>query len=377
MRSALIYYLAALGICAVLSHRTLSADTVLKDAFASEFRVGVAIGDDPLLNSRQGYLTLAARQFNTATPENQLKWESVQPRSGEFDFGPGDRFVEFCEQNEFFVVGHVLVWHSQTPDWVFQDDQGNPLDRDALLARMRDHITEVVGHYRGRIHAWDVVNEALNDDGTLRDTPWLRIIGEDYLAHAFRFAQEADPEAELYYNDYNMFAAPKRKGAVRIVRGLQRAGCRIDGIGMQGHWGLAYPSAEEADASIKAYSRLGVKVMITELDVNVLPSPDWSQGADVASRTGYSEEMDPYRDGLPPEVQQSLAERYAELFRLFTRHSKKIDRVTFWGLDDGSSWRNNWPIPGRTAHPLLFDRQFLPKQAFHAVIAESDPSGHN
>jgi endo-1,4-beta-xylanase len=343
-------------------------EPTLKDAFAADFRIGAAIGTAQIMNDDSAALELVARHFNSITPENLLKWMNIHPQPDRYNFEPADRFVEFGGQHDMWIVGHTLVWHSQTPRWVFQDDDGNPLDRDALIARMQDHIRTVVGRYRGRIHAWDVVNEAIDEDGNLRNSPWNRIIGPDYLEKAFEFAHEADPDAELYYNDYNEWKPAKMRGIIEFVERLQAKGIRIDGVGLQGHWGWDYPTPDELENMFAEYAKLGVKLMITELDMNVLPQPRRGQtGAEISRRFEASRDLNPYPDGLPDEVQQALAERYAYVFRNFLEHRDIIDRVTFWGVHDGHSWLNNWPVRGRTAYPLLFDRQLQPKPAFHAA----------
>ena len=339
----------------------------LQEAFADAFLVGTALNEAQYTRRDPRGNPIIEAHFNAATAENVMKWESVHPEPGVYDFEGADRFVEYAEANDMFVVGHTLVWHSQTPRWVFEDETGAPLGREALLERMEDHIRTVVGRYRGRVDGWDVVNEALNEDGTLRDSPWRRIIGDDYIAHAFRFAHEADPEAELYYNDYSLENKPKRDGAVRLVRGLQEAGVRVTGIGTQAHVNLEWPTLAQMDSTIRAFAALG-DVMITELEVDVLPSRDGSQSADVSLRQEGGDALDPYTDGLPPEMQQRLADRYAALFRVFLDHADSISRVTFWGVTDGDSWKNGFPIPGRTNHPLLFDRDGQPKPAYEAVV---------
>ena len=330
----------------------------LRAAFEDQFLVGAALN----VAQFSGRDTLGAgivrTQFNAITPENALKWASLHPRPGVYDFAAADQYVTFGQRNGMFIVGHTLVWYKQTPRWVFQDSRGNPVGRDTLLARMRDHIHTVVERYRGRIRAWDVVNEALNDDGTLRPTPWLTIIGEDYVARAFEFAHEADPAAELYYNDYALENAPKRRGAVELVRRLRGEGVPIAGVGLQNHDRMDWPTPAEEDSTIDAFAALGVGVMITELDIDVLPERDRS-----------ATDRDPYRDGLPDSVQRALARRYATLFAVYLKHRDAIRRVTFWGVTDGDSWLNNWPIRGRTNYPLLFDRRGRPKPAFDAVIA--------
>ena len=245
----------------------------LKEVFSSHFKIGAAIGAKRFTQPGDPGLALIATQCNSITPENLLKWESVHPLLSKYNFSPVDQFVEFGEANKMFIVGHTLVWHSQIPAWVFQDASGSPLKRDAALKRMREHIQAVVGRYKGRIHGWDVVNEAFDDDGSLRNTAWRSTIGDDYIEKAFQFAHEADPDAELYYNDYSMFTEAKQVATVRLVEQLRAAGCKIDGIGLQGHWGVDHPSLNDIEKCLQVYSQLGVKLMITELDINVLPTP--------------------------------------------------------------------------------------------------------
>jgi endo-1,4-beta-xylanase len=345
-----------------------AAPLTLKQAFTGAFLVGAALNQAQFSGADTASARLAAEQFDAISPENVLKFEVVHPRPGQYDFAPADRYVAFGEQHHMFIVGHTLVWHNQTPQWVFQGADGRPAGRDTLIARMRDHIRTVVGRYRGRVNGWDVVNEALDEDGGMRRTPWDTIIGDDYVAMAFRFAHEADPSAQLYYNDYSVENATKRQGVVALVRRLRSAGVPIAGVGIQGHYGLDYPSLEQLDSTITAFSGLGVKVMITELDVDVLPRAVRQTGADVALRAAARPELNPWPVALPDSMQQALARRYADLFRLFLKHAGDLSRVTFWGVTDAQSWKNNWPVRGRTNYPLLFDRQGRPKPAFDAVL---------
>lgn len=340
----------------------------LKEVFENHFHVGAALNHQQATGQDERSVQLVQEHFNTISPENLLKWGPVHPQPDEYNFGPADSYVEFGEQNDMFIVGHALVWHQQTPDWVFEDENGNAASREQLLRRMEDHISTVAGRYKGRIDGWDVVNEALEEDGSLRQSKWLEIAGEDFLAKAFEFAREADPAAELYYNDYNLWKESKRNGAVRLVSKLQEQGIQVDGIGMQGHYGITYPSVEEIEASILAYAELGVKVMITEMDIDILPNPSGRQGADIAMTFEPAEGYNPYESGLPDSVQEQLTARYAEIFEVFNRHRDKISRVTFWGVADHHSWLNNWPMSGRTSYPMLFDRNFEPKPAYEAVI---------
>jgi endo-1,4-beta-xylanase len=268
-----------------------------------------------------------------------------------------------------FIIGHNLIWHNQTPRWVFEDDTGKPVDRDTLLKRMREHIFTVVGRYKGKINGWDVVNEAVDDDGSLRKSRWMRIIGEDYLVKAYQFAHEADPDAQLYYNEYSIENTAKGRGAVALIKKLQAAGIPIAAVGIQGHYKLNWPSPEALGQTIDRFSQLGIKVMITELDMDVLPSASASVSADVSQTFQSRAEWNPYTNGLPEAMQQTLARRYAELFNEIMRHRGQISRVTFWGVTDTDSWLNFWPVRGRVSYPLLFDRRCQPKAAFDAVVA--------
>jgi len=358
---------AALAVSAMAA--IASAQTSLKDAFQGAFRVGAALNPGQFEERDARGAAIVKTQFNTISPENVLKWESVHPRADSFNFAPADHYVEFGERNHMFIIGHTLVWHNQTPRWVFQDENAAPLGRDALLQRMHDHIRTVVGRYKGRISGWDVVNEALNDDGTLRQSQWLKIIGDDYIAQAFRFAHEADPAAELYYNDYSLENPAKRKGAIELIRKLKAEGVSITAVGSQEHDSLRGPSAEEVDAAISELAATGVKVNITELDIDVLPRASRQAGADVSLKVDAQAKLNPYAAGLPEDVQQALAKRYAELFGVFWKHRGTVTRVTFWGVTDGNSWLNNWPVAGRTSYPLLFDRKGEKKPAFDAVVA--------
>ena len=340
----------------------------LKDAFKDSFLIGAAVNRAQFSEQDTRGLNIIKTQFNSITPENVLKWASVHPRPGVYDFTGPDQYVAFGEKYHMVIIGHTLVWHNQTPKWVFEDETGKPLTRDALLARMRDHILTVVGRYRGRVNGWDVVNEALDDDGAMRRSPWDTIIGDDYVEMAFRFAHEADPAAQLWYNDYSVENAAKRQGVVAMIRKLQGEGVPVSGIGIQGHWNLGFPSLAQLDSTITAFAALGVKVMITELDVDVLPPALRRPGAEITMRAAARPELNPWPAALPDSMQQVLARRYADLFGVFLKHAADIGRVTFWGVTDAQSWKNNWPVPGRTDYPLLFDRQGEPKPAFDAVI---------
>ena len=345
-----------------------SSRPALKDVFAKGFLIGAAVNDDVVSGRDSQAAAIVEKQFNTITPENVMKWALIHPEPNDYNFAPADRFVDFGRKNNMFIVGHTLVWQHQTPAWVFNDDANNPLSRDALLARMKDHIFAVVGRYKGRVNGWDVVNEALTDSGQFQRTKWYKIIGEDFIAKAFEYAHQADPDAELYYNEYSLEMPAKREACVRLVKDLKAKGLRIDGVGIQGHWGMKYPTSKELDAFIDAFAALGVKVMVTELDIDVLPSATQYMGADINVRFELQKGLNPYANGLPDDIQKKLADRYAELFAILLKHKDTVSRVTFWGVYDKTSWLNDWPVRGRTSYPLLFDRNYQLKPAFDAVI---------
>jgi endo-1,4-beta-xylanase len=343
-----------------------SGPSTLRRAAGGRLLVGAAVMADQLDDLRLA--ALVAEQFNCVTPENEMKPEYIQPAPGEFEFRPADRIVAFAESNGMKVVGHTLCWHNQSPAWLYQDQQNRPLPRTRALENLRTHVTAVVGHFKGRVLGWDVVNEAISDNPNeyLRDTPARRAIGDDYIARAFEFARAADPGAELYYNDYGNENAPKRDKAIRLVRELRSNGIRIDGIGIQGHFGLGDDAPNRLDEAIVAYAAAGLKVAITELDVDVLPRN--MRGADVSA--GGQRGADTYRGGLPPDVAKAQAEYFGRIFAVVLKHRADVGRVTFWGTHDGTSWLNEWPAVGRTNHPLLWDRNLRPKPALRAVLEE-------
>jgi endo-1,4-beta-xylanase len=364
--------LAALAVAVFVAAET---SPTLKDAYRSDFLIGAAINAAQFTEQDTRSAALIKMQFNAVTPENALKWENIHPRPDTYAFDLPDQYVAFGERNHMFIVGHCLVWHNQVPGWVFRDEQGNLVTRDVLLKRMREHIQTVVGRYKGRIKSWDVVNEAVNEDGTLRQSFWMKIIGDDYIEKAFEYAHEADPSAQLTYNDYALENEPKRNGAIALIRNLQAHGVPITSVGLQGHNNLNWPTVEQQDATISAFAKLGVKVAISELDVDVLPRAAGQGSAEVTLNVRQDPKLNLYANGLPESVQNALTQRYAELFRVYLKHRDVVARVTFWGVADGDSWLNNWPVRGRINYPLLFDRNGLAKPAFEAVLqVASEPS---
>ena len=342
-------------------------ELAFKEAYKDKFHIGTALNTRQIMGGEPAAMEVVKLHFNSIVAENCMKSSRIQPKEGEFNFSIADKFVEFGEQNDMHIHGHTLIWHSQAPEWFFLDKQGKTVSREVLIQRMRDHIFTVAGRYKGRIHSWDVVNEAILDDGSFRKSKFYEIIGEDFIKFAFLFAHEADPTAKLFYNDYSMSNPQKREGVVKMVRKLKDEGVPVTGIGMQGHIGMNHPDLKEFENSIEAFGDLG-EVMITELDLSVLPSPWGDAGAEISKNFEYEDEMNPFPNDLPREVEQEFSQRYQEFMKLFLKHQNTISRVAFWGVNDGNSWKNNWPIKGRTDYPLLFDRQNNPKPVLKDII---------
>ncbi|MCY2930583.1 MAG: endo-1,4-beta-xylanase [Planctomycetota bacterium] len=330
----------------------------LREVYKDDFLVGVAVGPYVYQGSDKTIGPLVGRQFSALTPENATKWQPLNPTPGVYKFDEADKLVRFAQANRMQVIGHTLVWHSQTPDWVFKGPDGKDASRELLLQRMRQHIEKVVGHYRGAVKGWDVVNEAVADGGKqLRQTPWRRIIGDDFIEKAFEYAHKADPKAQLYYNEYGLEDPAKRLETIKLVKGLKEKGIPIHAVGNQAHWQIDTPPIEQIEKTIEDFAALGVKVNFTELDMNLYA---WGDNADR------------YKDSLPEELLQKQAARYAAMFELFRKHKGTIERVTFWGPTDRYTWLNSFPVK-RTNYPLLFDRDNKPKLAYWAVL---DPSAY-
>lgn len=373
----------------------------LKSVYKDDFYIGVAInraiatGIAPtnyFNRSQQEVdkdIALVKQQFNQISPENDLKWGIIHPRPGPdgYNFGPADAYVKFGLRNHMYIVGHTLVWHGETPNWVFAktnspsmatdtpDDSGFGFgygftgpraSREQLLQRMHDHIFTVVGRYKGKVKVWDVVNEAIADRGTniLRNSLWLRIIGPDFIAKAFEYAHEADPDAILRYNDYGLENPTKRHKLIELIKSLQAQGVPVMAIGSQTHVSVSSPSFEQEDQTLTDLEQLGLPIHITELDVNGAESGQHNAGADVANNAATTQ------GGLVHNADQRLADEYATLFKVFLKHRKFVKVVTFWDVNDAVSWRAE-------GHPLLFNGDDQPKPAFYAVIhaADSEQAG--
>ena len=365
MKKVLLMFAAAATVSALFAADV--PKTNLGKLYEKDFLIGVALPQQVTSQQDKKRAELAASQFNCLTPENCMKWDATEPQEGKFNFGPSDELVKYAQKHKIKIHGHTLIWHSQTPSWVFEGENGKPATRELVLKRMKNHIETIMRRYKGKIDAWDVVNEAFNEDGTLRDSKWKQIVGDDFIQKAFEFARAADPSAKLVYNDYNADTPAKRDGIAKLAKELRRKGL-IDAVGMQGHYLLNYPSSKQIEDAIKKYADAGVMVMVTEMDIDVLPRNNGPVSADISATQEYQDKNNPYTNGLPDDVSKKLADRYVDIFKVFLKHSKVMYSVTVWGLDDGTSWLNGFPVRGRTNHPLLFDRQLKAKPCYDALV---------
>jgi endo-1,4-beta-xylanase len=341
--------------------------TSLKEIFKNYFLIGTAVDVRQIEEKDSAADKLIKQQFNAVTPENIMKAGIIEPAWNKFNFELADKLVAFALKNNIIVNAHNLIWHSQLPPFMYHMQNA-----DSVKQYFDNHVTTVASRYDGKVYSWDVVNEALNEDGTLRKSIFLNKLGDNYIVEAFRSAQKASPHSKLYYNDYNIEQPKKRAGAIALIKKIQAAGVRIDGVGIQGHWRADNVPMNDIEESIKQFSALGIEVMFTELDLGVLRNSWDNATADISAMEKGDSTMNPYAKGLPDSVEQIQSKAYADLFKLFLKYKKYVSRVTFWGVNDGQSWLNDWPIRGRTDYPLLFDRNFRPKPAFDSVIATKE-----
>ena len=348
---------------------TVVEEPSLKDAVGDKFLMGVALNVNQSSGVDTSSIKLVKQHFNSIVAENCMKCEVIHPEEDRYDFTLADQFVSFGEKNGMAVIGHCLIWHSQLAPWFCVDEKGNNVTPEVLKQRMKDHITTIVTRYKGRIKGWDVVNEAILEDGSYRKSKFYEILGEEFIPLAFQYAHEADPDAELYYNDYAMNMPGKREGVVKLVSSLKEKGIRIDAVGMQGHMGMDYPDINEFEQSIVAFAGTGVKVMVTEWDKSALPTV--KQSANISDTVAYQKMLNPYPETLPDSVSKAWNNRMKQFFGLFEKHADVISRVTAWGVSDSDSWKNDFPVKGRHDYPLLFDRNYQPKPFVKEIMAES------
>lgn len=349
-------------MAACSTHRTdNTALPSLKKTFKNDFLIGAALNREQINEGEPDAVNLIPQQFNAITPENSMKAMHIHPQWDTYNFETADKLIEYGKKHHLQINGHTLIWHSQLPAFARQLKSA-----DSFKVFFTNHINTVAGRYRDKVFSWDVVNEALNEDGTMRRSVFLTKVGDNYVTEAFRLAEAASPGTELYYNDYNIEQPAKRAGCIALIKKIRATGIRVDGVGIQGHWHVGKVPLQHIEESIVQYAALGLKIAFTELDIEVLPRS--FQGADVNQRMRSNPSLNPYTNGLPDSVQLQLASDYEALFKLFLKHKDKIGRITFWGVNDGQSWLNDWPVRGRTNYPLLFDRAFRPKPAFYKVI---------
>lgn len=354
-------------IAVVISYmpcRAQKAQPGLKDYYREYFPIGVAVSPRVLIGPDTAFIL---QQFNSLTPENAMKMGPIHPEENRYNWKDADAIVAFAVRHGLKVRGHNLCWHEQTPGWLFKAADGGAVTKEVLLRRLKEHITSVVSRYKGKIYAWDVVNEAVADDSTmlLRNSPWYAICGEEFIAKAFEYAHAADPDAQLFYNDYNTERPEKRERVYRLLKKLVDAGVPITGVGLQGHWSVFEPTEKELRAAIDRFASLGLKVQITELDLSIYP---WEKNR----RPRMPDES----DAFTPQLQQRQADQYKMIFSVFretaagpgSRKKGPLTGVTFWNITDRHTWLDEYPVPGRKNYPLLFDTNGQPKKAFYEVV---------
>lgn len=328
----------------------------LKDYYKNYFPIGVAINANTLKDVKE--VNVIRKEFNSITAENEMKMSSIAPKKDVYNWKNADALVNFAGENKMKVRGHTLLWHKQTPDWMFLDDKGKQVTREVLLNRLRDYIFTVMTRYKGKVYAWDVVNEAIDDNKSnfYRKSKWLDIIGEDYIEKAFEYAHEADPKALLFYNDYNTEYAAKRDKIYQLIKKLKEKNIPINGLGLQAHWSIFELSETQLRKSIELFSSLGIQLHFTELDVSIYKwEPD--------ERKKRADE----NDKLTPELEEKQAEKYAMFFKVFREYQKNITSVTFWNLSDRYSWLDDFPIAGRKNYPTIFDANLIPKKSYYKI----------
>lgn len=365
-KKALLGLLAGLALISCGTQTSIKKETALKDVLGDKFLIGVALNTRQSSGVDTAGVKIVKQHFNAIVAENCMKCQVIHPEEDRYDFRQADEFVKFGEDNGMYITGHCLIWHSQLAPWFCVDESGKTVSPEVLKQRMKDHITTVVRRYKGRIKGWDVVNEAIMEDGSYRKSKFYEILGEEFIPLAFQYAHEADPDVELYYNDYNMYEAGKRATVVKLVNDMKAKGLRVDAIGMQGHVGLEYPALKDFEDSMLAYASTGAKVMITEWDMSALPT--LKRSSDIADTVAFKKMLNPYPEALPDSVSQQWNSRMADFLNLFIKHADFVSRVTAWGVSDGDSWKNGFPVRGRKDYALLFDRKHQPKDFIKELL---------
>lgn len=361
---SLVLAVTFLAVAGCKAQNTPQGAMGLKDYYKDYFQMGVAVNTRSIKGDEA---KLLLKEFNSITPENAMKMGPIHPREDYYHWDDADSIIKFAHKHSLKVRGHNLCWHEQAPDWMFKDDKGNLVSKEVLLKRLKDHITTVVNRYKGKIYAWDVVNEVIGDadDEYIRKSLWYQICGEEYIAKAFEYAHAADPDALLFYNDYNSVRPGKRDKIFKLVKGLIEAGVPVHGVGLQGHWSIFEPSEKDLRDALKLYSTLGVQIHITELDMSVYP---WEKEK--------REKRPDENDLFTADLEQQQVKKYSDVFRVFRDFRESITSVTFWNISDRYSWLDFYPVRGRKNYPLLFDNKLQRKKAYNEVVNfNRDPDG--
>lgn len=351
-----IYTCIALMLCINCIMAQSSAEKGLKDYYKEYFPIGVAVSLRSLTGPDAAFIT---EQFNSLTPENAMKMGPIHPEENRYNWAPADSIINFAQRHGMKVRGHALCWHEQTPNWLFKDAAGNKVTKEVLLNRLKEHITTVVNRYKGKVYAWDVVNEAVDDDSSriLRNSLWHQICGDDFIIKAFEYAHAADPNAILFYNDYNTERPEKRERVYKLLKKLVEAKVPVHGVGLQAHWSVYEPSENELRTAIEKFSSLGLKIQFTELDISVYP---WEKNR----RAKRADDADVFT----PEREQLQLEQYKKVFSIFREYKNVVTGVTCWGISDRYTWLDEYPVMGRKNYPTLFDKDRKRKKAFKAVV---------
>jgi endo-1,4-beta-xylanase len=356
------FTLALVLVSCNTSHRSASNNPPalnkgLKDYYKDYFTMGVAVTPWSLKTDEA---SLVLQQFSSLTPENAMKMGPIHPQENLYNWRDADSIAAFARRHALKLRGHTLCWHNQAPAWLFKDADGKQVTKTVLLQRLKEHIFSVVTRYKGTIYAWDVVNEVISDKPGeyFRPSLWYQICGEEFVAKAFEWAHEADPDALLFYNDYNEINPVKREKIIRLIKDLQAKGIPIHGVGLQAHWAVNEPTKEQLDKTLADFSTLGLKIQITELDISVYPKEhDARENRPEDTNTSFT-----------PEKEQKQLEVYKMCFELFRKYRQQIQAITFWNISDRSSWLDNFPVKNRKDYPLLFDANLAPKKAFWAIV---------
>lgn len=354
--TVLLFAVCLSAIQAQVNKSSRDSSKGLKDYYRNYFPIGVAVSTHSF-NGAEG--ALVVQQFNSITPENAMKMGPVHPEENRYNWKEADSIVQFAVTHGLRIRGHNLCWHEQTPAWLFKDAEGHMVTKAALLQRLKEHITTVVSRYKGKIYAWDVVNEAIDDDSTrlLRNSPWYQVCGDEFIARAFEYAHAADPDAQLFYNDYNTERPEKRERVYKLLKRLIDAGVPVHGVGLQAHWSIYEPTAGDLRTAIERFASLGLKVQITELDISVYP---WEKNK--------RQKLASDDDSFTAEKNKLQAQQYKTVFGIFREYKKVITGVTFWNISDKTTWLDGYPVPGRKNYPLLFDQSLQPKTAYSEVV---------